>query len=666
MTRTTLLLTAATTLLTGLTATAQDSVEWYTLGNDYAHTRYTPADEISADNFNELEVVWEWDGSSFEGYSGRSTPSYINGRLYTVSGPRRHVVAIDPKTGETLWSFRLPTTRRWEYSMRASYGKGITYTEIDGKGVIIVSTPGFFLVALDADTGKPLADWGTQVPIEGFPETGVVDMLADLGQPYDPYEGIPLEVGYITTSSPPIVVNDTIVVGNSAEQGYLQSRIENVPGDLLAYDRETGEFKWKFNIIPRPGEYGHETWENDAWEWTGDVSSWAPLSADPEHDLVYIPTNGATIDYYGGFHPGDNLYGTSIIALNASTGEREWHYQLVKHDIWNYDTPTAPVLLDLDVPGQGQVPAVAQVTKQGFVYTFNRYTGEPVWPFEMREVPQSEVPGEQLSAVQPFPTRPAPFEMQGIGVDDLVDFTPELRQEAIAALADYDMGPLFTPPVHDTNERGKIGGMMCPGGGGGANIYGPPVADPVSNILYISSMNNCESLRVIPGEEADARIPEPTGVTFSRYANDRGGRRPRMRSGIPYVKPPYSRITAIDMNTGEHLFQIPTGETPDRIRNNPALAGVDIGDTGTGNVVSMVVTKNLLVYSDVDHDGETALLYAIDKQSGDELGRIEVPAQSRYGMSSWVHDGHQYLMLQTGAKLTAVALPAAAPGSTAH
>ena len=244
MTRTTLLLTAATTLLTGLTATAQDSVEWYTLGNDYAHTRYTPADEISADNFNELEVVWEWDGSSFEGYSGRSTPSYINGRLYTVSGPRRHVVAIDPKTGETLWSFRLPTTRRWEYSMRASYGKGITYTEIDGKGVIIVSTPGFFLVALDADTGKPLADWGTQVPIEGFPETGVVDMLADLGQPYDPYEGIPLEVGYITTSSPPIVVNDTIVVGNSAEQGYLQSRIENVPGDLLAYDRETGEFKW--------------------------------------------------------------------------------------------------------------------------------------------------------------------------------------------------------------------------------------------------------------------------------------------------------------------------------------------------------------------------------------------------------------------------------------
>ena len=236
-----------------------DTVEWYTLGGDYAHTRYTPADEISADNFDELEVAWEWDGSSFGGYSGRSTPTYVDGKLFTVSGPRRNVVAIDPKTGETLWSYRLPNTGRWEYSMRASYGKGITYSRIDGRGVVYVSTPGFFLVALDAETGSPLEGFGGQVPIEGFPETGVVDMLADLGHPYDPYEGIPLETGYITTSSPPIVVNDNIIVGNSAEQGYLQARIENVPGDILAYDRVTGEFKWKFNVIPRPGEYGHET-----------------------------------------------------------------------------------------------------------------------------------------------------------------------------------------------------------------------------------------------------------------------------------------------------------------------------------------------------------------------------------------------------------------------
>lgn len=654
------------TLLFSSFVAAQETVEWITLGRDYAHTRYSPATEITAENFADLEVVWEWDGSSYEGYSGRSTPTYVNGRLYTVSGPRRHVVAIDPKTGETLWSYRLPNTGRWEYSMRASYGKGVTYGQIDGKDVIFLSTPGFFLIALDAETGALIEDWGTPVAIEGFPQTGVVDMLANLGHPYDPYKGIPLEVGYITTSSPPIIVDDTIVVGNSAEQGYLQARIENVPGDILAYDKDTGAFKWKFNVIPRPGEYGHETWENDAWQWTGDVSSWAPLSADLDAGIVYIPTNGATIDYYGGFRPGDNLYGTTLIALNAASGERVWHYQLVHHDIWNYDTPTAPVLLDLNVPGQGEVPAVAQVTKQGFVYTFNRLTGEPVWPIEERPVPASIVPGEKLSDTQPFPTKPAAFEMQGITVDDLIDFTPELRQEAIAALADYQMGPLFNPPLHSDNDIGKLGATMCPGGAGGANIFGPPVADPVNNVLYVTSMNSCGILRVMPGEEADARIAEPTGTTFARYANDRSGRPPRMRSGLPYVKPPYSRITAIDMNSGEHLWAIANGETPDRIRNNPALAGIDIGDTGTGNIVPMVVTANLLFYSDEDHDGETALLYAVDKATGEELERIEVPATSRYGMSSWVHDGHQYIILQTGAKLTAMALPDAAPTATGH
>ncbi|MDO7672117.1 MAG: PQQ-binding-like beta-propeller repeat protein, partial [OM182 bacterium] len=235
----------------------EDTAEWFTLGGDYAHTRFTPAEEISAENFHELEVVWEWDGASFGGRSGRSTPTYVDGKLFTVSGARRHVVAIDPKSGETLWSYRLPNTRRWEYSMRASYGKGIGYSRINGKGVVYIATPGFFLVALDAETGAPLEGFGGQVPVDGFPETGVVDMLADLGHLYDPYEGIPLETGYITTSSPPIVVNDTIIVGNSAEQGYLQARVENIPGDILAYDKTTGEFKWKFNVIPKPGEYGH-------------------------------------------------------------------------------------------------------------------------------------------------------------------------------------------------------------------------------------------------------------------------------------------------------------------------------------------------------------------------------------------------------------------------
>ena len=333
--------------------------EWHYLGGDSAHTRYSPADQIDADNFEDLEEAWVWDGASFNAASGRSTPSYINGTLYTVAGPRRHVVAIDPDTGETIWSYREPNTARWEYSMRKDYGKGVAYAEVDGRDVIYIISPAFFLTALDAKTGDPLEGFGKPVPVEGFPETGVVDLLADLGHEYDPYDGVPLEKGYITSSSPPIVVNGVVVVGNSAEQGYNQSRIENIPGDILGYDARTGEFLWKFNVLPKPGEFGHDTWENDAWQWTGDISSWAPLSADQERGIVYIPTNGATVDFYGGFRPGDNLFSTSLIALDVKTGERKWHFQMVHHDIWNYDTPTAPVLLDVTQNGQ-VVPIVAQ------------------------------------------------------------------------------------------------------------------------------------------------------------------------------------------------------------------------------------------------------------------------------------------------------------------
>jgi glucose dehydrogenase len=644
---------------------AQDSIEWFSLGNDLGNTRYTPASEITFDNFDELEVAWEWDGASMGAVSGRSTPSYIDGTLYTVAGARRHVVAIDPKTGETIWSYRLPNTFRWEYSMRADYGKGIAYSEVDGRGVIYVVTPGFFLLALDAKTGEPLEGFGAPVPVDGFPEEGVVDLLADLGHPYDPYEGVPLEVGYITASSPPVVVDDTIIVGNSAEQGYHQSRIEMIPGDILAYDKATGDFKWKFNVIPQPGEYGHETWENDAWQWTGDVSSWAPISADLEAGIVYIPTNGATIDYYGGFRPGDNLFGTSLIALDADTGERVWHFQMVKHDIWNYDNPMAPVLLDLDVPGQGRIPAVMQATKQSFVYAFNRLTGEPIWPIEERPVPQSTVPGEVLSPTQPFPTKPAPFDIQGVSIDDLVDWTPELRQQAINAYADYQMGPLFNPPIQRGHESGKRAAMFCPGGGGGANITSPAVADPTTNILYVSSHTACSAIQLVPGEEADLQYELPTGTTYAQYANGPGAGAPRHPAGIPLYKPPYSRITAINMNTGEHEWMIPTGETPARVQNVIDELGLDVPNTGTGALVPMVATPNMLVYSDTATDG-TPMLYAVNKATGETEAAIEVPERSRYGMSSWVHDGHQYIILQTGSKLTAMAMPEAQPSAGGH
>ena len=660
-------------LIMGAQALASPGTEngaWTFIGGDSAHTRSTPADQINPSNLAEIEEAWIWDGASFNAESGRSTPTYVDGILYTVAGPRRHVVAIDPKSGETLWSYREPHTFRYEYSMRKDYGKGVAYAEVDGKGVIYIASPGFFLTALDAKTGEPLKGFGKPVPVEGFPETGVVDMLADLGHDYDPYYGVPLEKGYITSSSPPIVVNDTIVVGNSAEQGYHQARIENVPGDILAYDLRTGDFKWKFNVIPKPGEYGHETWENDAWEWTGDVSSWAPLSADPENDLVYIPTNSATIDYYGGFRPGDNLYGASIIALNASTGERAWHFQFVHHEIWNFDTPTAPVLMDLSVDGQ-EVPAVVQATKQGWLYTFNRLTGEPVWPIEERAVPASIVPGEVLSPTQPHVTWPEPYSMQGIGEEDLLDFTPELKAQSLATMEDYVMGGLFNPPIHADNPMGKYAAMNCPGGAGGVNITSPPVADPVNNVFYLSEHTACFALRLIPGEEADLLFPNSTGTTTAQYANGVPGataRPPRHPSGLPIWKPPYSTIVAYDMDTGEKKFTVPTGETPQRYKDAFERAGVPesvYGNTGTGALVPMVVTPTMLVYSDQASDG-TPMLWALDKDTGEIAAEMEAPARSSYGMSSWVHDGHQYIMLQTSSKLTALALPAAQAESGAH
>jgi len=650
-------------------AGAQDTVEWTHLGGDAHHTRYTPAANITPQNFGELKEAWVWDGASFDAASGRSTPSYVDGKLFTVAGPRRHVVAMDPMTGETLWSYREPNTFRWEYSMRQDYGKGVAYAEVNGKGVVYIISPAFFLTALDADTGAPLEGFGNPVPIDGFAQTGVVDMLADLGHEFDPYYGIPKEVGYVTASSPPIVVNGVVVVGNSAEQGYNQSRIENIPGDILAYDAETGAFKWKFNVIPQPGEFGHDTWENDAWQYTGDVSPWAPLSADPELGLVYIATNPPTVDYYGGFRPGDTLFGTSLLALDVETGERRWHFQLVHHDVWNYDIPTAPILIDVEQNGR-TIKAVAQATKQTLLFAFNRETGEPLWPIEERPVPQSLVPGEKLSPTQPFPTKPAPYDLAGISVDDLIDFTPELREQAIAALADWEIGPLYNPPLHRDNPLGKRGSLWCPGDGGGSNITGPAAADPETGIIFLTSQSACSAHTLVPGDEADLRYmtdngTTTTGVTPAQYANGAGGGAPRHPSGLPLMKPPYSRITAIDLNTGETLWMIPIGETPDRIKNNPALAGVDVGNTGTGAQAPMLVTPSMLVYAGDVSDG-TPHLFAIDKMTGNELARIPVSAASRYGMMSYMHEGEQYIVLQTGSKLTAMSLHGPVAAAEAH
>ncbi len=623
-----LALAAALTGTTPAPASAQDG-EWRYWGSDAASTRYSALDQIDASNFNDLEVAWMWRGDNFSPNPTqylRATPIYVNGTLYSVAGTRRTAVAIDPATGETLWTFREPHTKRWEDSMRKDYGKGVAYAEVDGRGVIYLVTPAFFMHALDPDTGQP---------IESFGKHGTVDLLANLGHwEHDREDGLSPEVGYITNSSPPIVVNGVVVVGNSHEQGYFQTRKENVPGNVLAYDAATGDHMWTFNVIPQEGEFGNDTWENDAWKWTGNVSAWAPLSADPELGLVYVVTDPPTIDYFGGFHPGDNLFATSILAIDVQTGERRWHFQTVHHDVWNYDNPTAPNLVDINVDGR-EVKAIVQTTKQGWAYVLDRATGEPVWPIEERAVPQSDVPGEHLSPTQPFVTRPAPYEMQGITEDDLIDFTPELRAMALDIVKNFRLGPLFNPPSVENGPDGTQAAIHCPGANGGANIPGGSAVDPETGILYVASTRGCSAPRLVPGTDVD-----PDSNVDWVSVGPGGVRGPR---GLPIFKPPYGSITAIDLNTGDHVWQIPNGQTPDAIRNHPLLEGVDVGNTGARSHATKLVTSSLLMYA--EGRGAAPVFRAVDKMTGKEVGAVEIPGSTVTAPMTYMHDGVQYVVM---------------------
>ena len=365
--------------------------EWRYWGGDERSSRYSPLDLIDRSNFGDLEIAWRWKSDNFgpsPDYIYRATPLYIKGRLYTVAGQRRTVVAIEPETGETLWMWRMPENPRWQASTRKNYGKGLAYARVDDKDVLYLITPGYYMVALDPDTGTPISSFGIN---------GVVDLHLGLGDyPVEADTGV-LASGDITSSSPPIVVNDVIVVGNSHDRGYYPSKKENIPGHVRGYDAKTGRLLWRFNVLPQEGEFGNDTWETDAYRYTGNISAWAPLSADSDLGLVYIPTDTPTNDYYGGDRPGGNLFGTSLIALDAKTGQRVWHFQMVHHDVWNFDNPNAPKLLDVEVDGK-TIPAVVESTKQGWLYAFNRATGEPIWPIEEREVAASDVPGAKFSA----------------------------------------------------------------------------------------------------------------------------------------------------------------------------------------------------------------------------------------------------------------------------
>jgi glucose dehydrogenase len=623
------------------------NVDWAHWGNEMSATRSSPLDQINADNFENLQVAWTWRADNFGpsvDFINRAIPIYVNGKVYTHAGRRRTVAAIDPVTGETLWTFREPHTERWERSTRQNWGKGVAYGEIDGRGVIYMTSPGYFLHALDADTGLPLEGFGHPIDVPGFGEYGAVDMLryVDRVGDYDPYFGPDPADGFITTSTPPMVVDGVVIVGSAFSDGGAPAttRNENLPGDILAFDARTGALKWKFHTIPRPGEFGHDTWGDGSWEYTGATAAWAPISADPELGLVFMATETPTNDYYGGHRPGDNLFGNSVLALDIQTGERRWHYQLVRNDIWDWDLPFAPMLVDLNVNGQ-QVPSLVQITKHTMGFAFNRVTGEPVHPIELRPVPPSPVPGEQASPVQPFPVRPAAWEIQGISEDDLIDFTPELRRMALEAVEGYHLGPMFTPHFHRGNDIAPKGSITCPSATGGTNISGGAALDAQTGIMYVSSVKRCSVRLLYPGTDLDDGSEGRIGRTIADW--QRGETAFPNLNGLPILKPPYGRITAIDMNTGETLWWIPNGDTPENIKNHPLLAGVDLPNTGQSAHAHPLVTGTLMIYG--EGRGGRPYLHAVDKLTGETLASIELPASTSSQPITYMHEGVQYLLL---------------------
>lgn len=611
-------------------STAQRVVnaEWVSYHGTAAATHYSPLDLINRDNVQDLEIAWRWytanHGPQPE-FNYESTPLMLDGVLYATAGRRRDLVAIDPVTGENLWMYRLDEGSR--RGPRVNSGRGIAAWRGAGETRLFLITPGYQMVALDADTGRPDPDFGVN---------GIVDLRDNLEDrfPVDP------EAMRVGSTSPAMVVGDVVVVGATFPSGGSPASPQGVAGNIRGYDVHSGELLWKFHTIPQAGEFGVETWRDDSWQYTGAAGSWSTMSADLERGIVYVPIEASTGDMYGGHRPGDNLFTQSIVALNAQTGERLWHYQLIHHDVWDYDPPTGPVLADLRVDGR-TVPAAIQVSKQGFVYTFNRVTGEPVWPIEERPVPQNGVPGEQLSATQPFPTRPAPFEVQGLTEDDLIDFTPELRAEALRILEGYTWGPLFTPPsIVDENNGGTV---FMPGFGGGANWQGSAF-DPETNVLYVPSTSH--PMKVGLGK--DSRNSEFDYAMTSRGLVMEGP------YGLPLIKPPYGRITAIDMNRGEHLWMIANADTPDEIRNHPRLEGVDIPErTGTGDRGALLVTKTLLFAGEGAglYGGQTGggrMFRAHDKATGEILAEFELPAKQTGLPMTYAIDGVQYIVIPIG------------------
>ena len=643
--------------------------QWTYWGGDLTGSKYSPLSQINAENFNKLEVAWRFRTDSFgtrPEYKLEGTPLMIDGVLYTTAGTRRDVVALDAKTGEVLWVYRMHEGNRAAVSPRPLSGHGVSWWS-DGHGDdrIVFITTGYRLVELNAKTGREITAFG---------QNGVVDLKVGL------YTGtgkqIDLENGEAALHSTALVAKDTIVVGVSMAEGMAPVTHDNTKGAVRAYDAKTGKLLWTFNTIPRPGEFGNETWENNSWASNGNTGVWTQMSADEDLGLVYVPVEDPTSDYYGGHRPGNNLFADSLVCLDLKTGQRKWHYQVVHHPIWNYDLSSEPILGDINVNGKA-IKSVMLPGKQAFLYVFDRVTGEPVWPIEERPVQQSDVPGEKTSPTQPFPTKPPPFSRNVLNIpDDLIDFTPEMRNQAKDILARYRVAGMFNPMLIG-DPKGKLGSINMGNGGGGTNWAGGGY-DPETHIFYANADNSGvqgRSLRTPPagfsdikyvmgrndqpfssplgagaGQAADASPEELKAAAADRARLETHGIGGQLAvNGLPLVKPPYGVITAINLDRGDIQWQVPAGETPDAVRRNPALKGLDIPNTGQPGSAGVLVTKTLVIVGDnmitsITHP-RGAMMRAYNKATGKEVGAIWIPAPQSGCPMTYMWQGKQYIVI---------------------
>jgi quinoprotein glucose dehydrogenase len=639
--------------------------EWPTYAADLAGTRYRPLDQINASNFNKLEVAWRFKTDNLGNrpeYKLEGTPLMVNHRLYTTAGSRRAVIALDPATGELLWVHGEHEGARGAAAPRQLSGRGLAYWSDGKEERILYVTPGYRLICLDAKTGNPVSSFGNN---------GAVDLKMDDDQTFLP----DITTGEIGFQSAPVVAKDVVIVGASFREGFTPKSMRNNKGYVRGFDVRTGKRLWIFHTIPRKGEFGYDTWLNGSAEYTGNTGMWTQLSVDEELGLVYLPIESPTGDFYGGHRPGNDLFGETLVCVDLKTGQRKWHFQLVHHPLWDMDISSAPILANVTVDGKPR-KIVAQPTKQGFLYVFDRITGKPVWPIEERPVEQGKTPGEQYSPTQPFPTKPPAYSRNGVSMDDLIDFTPQMREQAKNIVSKYHLGPVFTPPVVSQVD-GPLGTLTLGTAGGGTNWPGASY-DPETHTLYAFACNACLTpmglvqppkeisdmnyvagtagrkltMATGPGENAGADAPLPARNRQPAPGGGGGGSYgPLNIDGIPLIKPPYGTISAINLDKGEIVWQIAHGETPDVIRNHPALKDLNIPRTGqTTYNIGTLITKTLVIAGDgqvtttADHP-RGAMLRAYDKATGKEVGAVYLPAQQSGSPMTYMVDGKQYIVV---------------------